>query len=221
MTVEAPARRRLSGEQRVDAILEHAVGVFAEQGFAIGTRALVAELGVSQALLYRYFASKEALAEAVLERLAAGRWQPGWEALLAATDRPFMERLTDFYTAYLNGTDRATMRLFLRASLDGHDTARRLGRQLTGRILAPVVSGLRIEAGLPASPGGRLAEAERELAMGLHGSLVFLGIRKHVYGYPLPDDLAPLVAAQVRVWLPGAVGEIRRLDASGEGADRS
>lgn len=212
----ATPRRRLKGEIRAGAILDQAVAVLAEQGFAIGTRALAAELGFSQALLYRYFPSKEALVDAVLERLAGGRWQPGWDGLLGDPTLSVDERLTRFYTAYLNGSDRATMRLFMRATLDGHDVARRLGQALTGRILAPVVDGLRDAAGLPPLAHRPLAADERELAMGLHGSLVFLAIRKHLYGYPLPDDLRPLVERQVRVWLPGALAEIRRLNAAAD-----
>jgi len=214
-------RRRLTGEARVEAIVGHAIDVFAEHGFDIGTRALVTELQVSQALLYRYFPSKAALVEAVLERLAAGRWRAEWDQLLAAAELPLDQRLTRFYTAYLNGTDRAAMRLFLRASLEGRGVARRLGASLTGRILGPVIDGLRREAGLEPLAGRPLADAERELAMGLHGALVFLAIRKHVYGYPLPDDLGPLVGRQIRVWLPGAVAEIRRLAATGGDAGRS
>ncbi len=214
-------QRRLTGEARVEAIVGHAIDVFAEHGFDIGTRALVTELHVSQALLYRYFPSKAALIEAVLERLAASRWRAEWEHLLAASELPPDQRLTRFYTAYLNGTDRAAMRLFLRASLEGRGVARRLGASLTGRILGPVIDGLRREAGLEPLAGRPLADAERELAMGLHGGLVFLAIRKHVYGYPLPDDLGPLVERQIRVWLPGAVAEIRRLAATGGDAGRS
>ena len=215
----AAPRRRLKGDERVDVILDHAIQTFAEHGFALGTRTLVAELGVSQALLYRYFPSKEALVEAVLDRLAQGRWQSDWDALLDDRALSLETRLTRFYTAYLTGTDRATMRLFLRANLDGHDVARKLGQNLTARILSPVVEGLRAAAGRPALAREPLDAAERELAMGLHGGLVFLAIRKHVYGYPLPDDLGPLIARQIRVWLPGAVAETKRLGASA-GADR-
>lgn len=212
-------RRRLKGDERVDVILDHAIQTFSEHGFALSTRTLVAELGVSQALLYRYFPSKEALVEAVLDRLAHGRWRSDWDALLDDRTSSLETRLTRFYTAYLVGTDRATMRLFLRANLDGHHVALRLGRNLTARILGPVVEGLREAAGRPTLGQEPLADPERELAMGLHGGLVFLAIRKHVYGYPLPDDLEPLIARQIRVWLPGAVAETARLDASA-GADR-
>lgn len=208
-----PRRRRLKGEARSSAILDQALAVLAEKGFAVGTRALAAELGFSQALLYRYYPSKEALIDAVLERLASGRWQPAWDALLADPSLALEARLTAFYTAYLNGSDRATMRLFMRANLDGHDVARRLGQALTGRILAPIVEGLRAASGLPCLAERPLAAAERELAMGLHGSMVFLAIRKHLYNYPLPDDLGPLVARQARVWLPGALAEIGRINA--------
>jgi hypothetical protein len=44
---------------------------------------------------------------------------------------------------------------------------------------------------------------------------MFLAIRKHIYRMPMPDNLRALIALQVRLWLPGAITEIRRLHATG------
>ena len=52
---------------------------------------------------------------------------------------------------------------------------------------------------------------ERELAMVLHGGLVFIDIRKHVYRMPMPDNLDDLLALHVRTFVPGALEELRRL----------
>ena len=52
---------------------------------------------------------------------------------------------------------------------------------------------------------------ERELDMALHGGIMFLAVRKFVYGMPMPDDLSDLVALQVRTFLPGAILEMQRL----------
>jgi hypothetical protein len=103
------------------------------------------------------------------------------------------------------------VRLFVRANLERRDVARRFGPPLTERVLGPVVEELRAEAGLPGFAERPFLRGERELAMALHGGVVFLGIRKHVYRMPMPEDLTELVALQVRTFLPGALAELARL----------
>src|SRR3954452_21612872 len=65
---------RLSALKRRDDIVSQAVQFFAEAGFAGTTRALAERMGVRQALIYRYFPSKDALVEAVFQRVTEGRW---------------------------------------------------------------------------------------------------------------------------------------------------
>ena len=58
--------RRISSEERRDSILKAARGVFAENGFrGTTTRALAEAAGVSEALLFQHFPTKEALYAAV------------------------------------------------------------------------------------------------------------------------------------------------------------
>lgn len=55
-------KKRLSFEDRRQAILEAAIPLFVEQGFQnVTTRELARQAGVSEALLYQHFPSKEAL----------------------------------------------------------------------------------------------------------------------------------------------------------------
>ena len=62
--------RRLSSEKRRDSILKAARGVFAENGFrGTTTRALAEAAGVSEALLFQHFPTKEALYAAMLSTL--------------------------------------------------------------------------------------------------------------------------------------------------------
>jgi hypothetical protein len=103
------------------------------------------------------------------------------------------------------------VRLFVRANLEGRPVAGRFAAPLTERVLRPLVAGLRAEAGLPGLDERPMTRGERDLAMTLHGSLMFLGIRKHVYRMPIAEDWRELVPLQLRVWLPGAIRELRRL----------
>ncbi len=65
--------RRLRFEQRRQAIVEAVRGVFAENGFdGTTTRELAKTAGVSEALLYKHFPSKESLYAAMLEACAKG-----------------------------------------------------------------------------------------------------------------------------------------------------
>ena len=206
-----PLRRRLPRGEREERIVAEAAALFADVGFEAPTRALAGRIGVTQALLYRYFPSKQHLIERVFEqafaRLQSHATDPG------LTDRtiPLEARLIGFYRGYLARISFTSIRLFVRAGLDGGDLARRFSAPLTERLLAPVIEELRHAAGLTDSASRPFMRGERELAMALHGGVVFLATRKHVYGMPMPDDLSDLVALQVRTYLPGALEELRRL----------
>jgi AcrR family transcriptional regulator len=215
--VETSPRRRLSRSAREEVIVAAAAALFAEVGFAAPTRELARRLGVTQALLYRYFPSKQHLIERVFEH-AFGRLQAGAaDPALKERSQPLEARLIGFYQAYLARVSFTSIRLFVRAGLEGGDLARRFSAPLTTRLLVPMIEELRHAAGLPGCDVRPLMRGERELAMALHGGVVFLGIRKHIYGMPMPEDLSDLVALQVRAYLPGALAELRRLHgAAGE-----
>ena len=64
---------RLSADERRQAIVDAVRGVFAEKGFdGTTTRELAKAAGVSEALLYKHFPSKESLYAAMLEACATG-----------------------------------------------------------------------------------------------------------------------------------------------------
>src|SRR6516164_3663299 len=64
---------RLSAEERKHAIVDAVRGVFADKGFdGTTTRELARAAGVSEALLYKHFPSKESLYAAMLDACADG-----------------------------------------------------------------------------------------------------------------------------------------------------
>jgi AcrR family transcriptional regulator len=210
-------RRRLPPGAREANIVEAASALFAEVGFDAPTRELAKRLDVTQALLYRYFPSKQRLIERVLEHTFGRLQARAADPALRDHSRPLEARLIGFYQGYLARVSSTSMRLFVRVGLDGGDLARRFSVPLTELLLVPVIEELRHTAGLPGSDVRPLMRGERELAMALHGAVVFLAIRKHIYGMPMPDDLSDLVALQVGAYLPGALEELRRLhSATGE-----
>ncbi len=75
---------RLSSEERREAIVEAVKGVFAEKGFdGTTTRELAKAAGVSEALLYKHFPSKESLYAAMLDACARGRGLAEYRRILA------------------------------------------------------------------------------------------------------------------------------------------
>lgn len=211
----AAPRQRLSGEERHAVIVEAAAKLFAERGFVGTTREIAAAIGVTQALLYRYFPSKQALLDAVMAARFDDRWKREWDEWLADRSQPLQLRLIRFYQGYRSRSDAVGIRLWVRAGLDGRHVAGRYGGTRTQRVFAPIVRELRHEAGLLDFAARGFMRGEREIAMALHASMVFLSIRKHVYRMPMPDDLDDLVALYVRTWLPGALAQMAALHRPG------
>ena len=147
-------------------------------------------------------------ARAVLAQLFAGRWKTEWDALLVDRRLPLEERLTRFYIAYRCEISRSEARLWTRAGLLGmHGPA--FSRTLEKRILVPVARELRHEAGIASKRA--VSKTEIELVQMLHGAIAFPHTRAHIFDMNVYGRLPALIAMMVRVWLPGALAEMKRL----------
>lgn len=202
---------RLSATERREQILTGAARFFAESGFSGTTHTLADRLGVRQALLYRYFESKDALVEAVFQRVAAGRWTQDYPALIADRSRSLEDRLTEVYCLQARQEDGLGLRLFVRAALDRYPVPAARGATLTSSIVEPVVTELRHEARLPGLDRTPMSRGERELVMLLHGAMMFRAIREHVYGARMDDDGEAILRLYVATFLAGARETIRKL----------
>ncbi len=181
----------------------------------MSTRAIADRAGVTQALLYKHFNDKDALVAAVLDHVFANRFRGDWQMLTDANDkRPFGDRLIEGYTQFARASERQRMRLFVRAGLDGWQQAMRRGTALTTLVFEPIIAELRKSLGFSDLTRQPMLRGERELVMMLHGSVVFLSIRKHVYGMPMPDDQSDVVELYVRTFLQGAPESLRRVHAA-------
>lgn len=215
MTETKPRKRAKRGERR-ELIIEGAHKIFSEHGFSASTRDIAASLGVTQALLYKYFASKDALIEAVFEaRYAHGRYMPDAE-ILADTSRPLEERVTSFYGAMFDFLRDGSLRLFIRSALDGYAAHDIYANELIRGSIMPLVEALRAELGLAAISERALSDAEYEVAMAQHGGTVFIAIRNLVYERGPRLDVKDAIAQHVRLWLPGALAEMKRIHADWE-----
>lgn len=206
-------RRRLPADERRREMLHKAAEYFARHGFDTSTRDLAAALGVTQGLIYKHFESKGHLIERTLEAVfdQASGDRPWFDA-----EAPLEDALRGFYRSFVANATETRMRLFIRAGLDGHAWPTRRGAALTERLFVPVIGALRSLARLPSLDDVPAMRGERELVMMLHASMVFLGIRRHVYGMPMPDNLDDVVDLYVATFVAGAVPSVRALHKSGE-----
>lgn len=193
-------------------ILAAAERLFAEHGFDTPLARIARAARVPAAVLRRRVGSKSKLVERVIERLFRGRWKPEWDALLLERSIPLEERLARFYVEYRGNITRTGARLWNRTGLAGLHISRDFSSTLETRILKPIVRELRREAGVTRADRRAVTEREIELVQVVHAAIAFPHTRSHLFGMRVYGNLAELVPMMVRVWLPGAIAEIRRLN---------
>jgi len=209
-----PPSRRLAPDARAQQILEGAISHFAEYGFDGGTRALAAHLGISQALLFRYFPNKAALIDRVYEVVFLNRWNPEWKALLMRRDLPLTTRLTSFYKDYNRSIDRyEVIRISLFSALRNESISQRYVARLREQLIAPIVAECRAFVGLPAPVSLPLHPLEEELVLGLHATVIYGIMRKHVFHAAPPTDPDFMIELQVEGFVRFASEAFQRVHA--------
>lgn len=200
----APPRLRLAPADRERQIIDGAIAYFSEAGFSGQTRELSKRLGITQPLLYRYFANKQALVERVYQTVFEGRWNPDWIPLLKDRRTPLRERLIEFYRQYSEATYRPEwIRIYMHAGLSDPTLNRRY-IQLVRRELMPVYcQELRHACGL-ADDTPAVSEEEIEFVWSLHGGIFYMAMRQHVYKTRIQVDFMAHVARVVDNFLAGA-----------------
>jgi AcrR family transcriptional regulator len=205
------SRLRLAPADRERQIIDGAIAYFAEAGFGGRTRELSARLGITQPLLYRYFANKQALIERVYQTVFEGRWNPAWLTLLQDRSQPLRERLVEFYRQYAKATYQPDwIRIYLHAGLTDPTLNRRY-IQLIRRQLMPVYCReLRHHCGL-ADSDAEVVEEEIEFVWNLHGGIFYRALRQHVYRTAIHAEFLAHVEFAVDNFLAGATSTYPRL----------
>lgn len=202
----APAptvRRRLPPAERKMLIVEAAIAYFAEVGFEGQTRNLSARLGVTNALLFRYFPTKEELVERVYQQMYLGRWGSDWEEALKDRTVPFDVRLRRFYKSYLSVIySYEWIRIFFFAGLRGVNINDRYINLLNSRIVQPICTEVRHAHGLPPPEQVPITTVESDAVWGLQGQILYIGIRRFIYNQHIADP-ERIVDAAVDVFLAG------------------
>ena len=186
-------------------VIAAATELYAEHGFDVPAARIARAARVSP----RALASPKALRERVFAASFTGRWKAEWEALLRDRRIRFEKRLVRFFTEYRGNITRTNARLWTRAGLLGMHGKGNFRATLEARVLAPIARELRHAAGIAA--GGKVSHAEIELVQMLHGAIAFPHTRSHIFDMDWYGRLPDLIAMMVRVWLPGAKAETRRL----------
>ncbi len=196
----APSRRRMSPEDRKEAIVSAAVELFAESGFDGSTRDVARGAGITQPLLYRYFPSKESLIEAVYARVFLKSWDPAWDDILRDRDLSVRDRFQRFYVAYTEAIFQPVwMRLWHFASLRDAEVYGWYREVVQEQILKPLVRERRIELGC--NQGFQVTPAELEAPWLLHGGLLNYGLRQQVTGQADRDEREAMIRQALDMYI--------------------
>lgn len=197
---EAPPRRRMSPEDRKEAIVSAAVELFAETGFDGSTRDVARGAGITQPLLYRYFPNKECLIEAVYARVFLESWDPAWDEILRDRSLAVSDRFQRFYTAYTETIFQPVwMRLWHFASLRDAEVYGWYREVVQEQILKPLVRERRIE--LDRNHGFQVTPGELAAPWLLHGGLLNYGLRQQVTGPAAPGDRAAMIRQALEMYM--------------------
>jgi len=192
---DGATRRRLPPAERRQQIVDEAVRFFAEVGLEGNTRELARRLGVTQSLIFNYFATKDELIEAVYEKVYIGRLSPDWPERLTDRSVPLRQRLLAFYSEYSALIfEREWMRIFMFSGLAGASLNQRYLDHLGNVILLPLLAETEALARTDTPPG-------MEDVWNLHGGIVYIGIRQHIYRMPEPAKPQEEIARAIDKYL--------------------
>ena len=166
--------------ERERQILDGAITFLAEHGFGGQLRDLARSIGVTHALLYHYFPTKQALVDRVYLEVFEGRWRPEWEQLLDDPAVSVEDKLTAFYSDYVNiALSKEFVRILVFSGLTDHTITDRFFAMIRVRLFPRLIRETRRFRGVVSR--ARPSEREMELLMGLHGGFFYMTMRRWIY----------------------------------------
>ena len=199
---------RYSSADRREQILEVATGLFAQQGFQGTTTKVIAEKsGVTEALIFRHFASKEELYWAVIERKinCAAPLERLVESLEAGGDDLEVLSRVALEVLERRAKDQTLSRLLLYSALEKHELSERFFRNYIANYFEVLARFVR--EGIAA---GRFRDIDPLLAArGFLGMVVYHSWIQELYrGKEVQDfDLHIVSRTLARIWLQGVQSE--------------
>jgi len=139
-TNETAAPLRLSAGKRREQLIQVAVDLFSRKGFkGTTTREIAAAAGVTEAIIFRHFQTKEELYTAIIDRRLnapdAAAWIAGVRAAMDRDDDEAVVRHLIHAIVSAHRNDPKFERLMLYAALEGNEIAIRHLHQITASIV--------------------------------------------------------------------------------------
>lgn len=120
--------QRMTGDDRRRQLIEVAVDLFSKKGFGgTTTKEIATAAGVTEAIIFRHFATKQDLYQAILDTKCNDErtqiWFAGLQVLMAADDDVTLFRFLIEKILQVEREDPKFCRLLLHASLEGNELA--------------------------------------------------------------------------------------------------
>src|SRR5579863_1323456 len=121
-------QHRMTGDDRRRQLIEVAIDLFAKKGFGgTTTKEIAAAAGVTEAIIFRHFATKQDLYQAILDTKcadgAAKDWLGELQALMDVNDDEGLFRFLISKVLEFEREDSRFCRLLMHASLEGNELA--------------------------------------------------------------------------------------------------
>lgn len=128
LAITETSTNRMSGDERRNQILRVAISLFSERGFSgTTTKEIARAAGVSEAMVFRHYATKNELYHAILDHKACqgGELNPFEWSKEAMAKKDDAELFYQLMVNALNHHERDTefMRLLFHSALEGHELA--------------------------------------------------------------------------------------------------
>ncbi|TMA23440.1 MAG: TetR/AcrR family transcriptional regulator [Deltaproteobacteria bacterium] len=202
-----PSRPRLPAEDRRSQLIAAALEIFAEQGFhGTPTRELARHAGVSEALVFHHFPTKEALIHAMIDALGFKEQLAMMEQhLVRIPPRDALVRLAEQFLTRLRD-EPGIFRVVFSGLVETPHLAGEFYRNFLSRLLELETRLFERAYAERAARTGAAPRSHRDLAVvarSFHGSLLFYNVAAAVARVEkLPSDPAALAAAIVNIYLP-------------------